>query len=42
MSEKGMTTLGTVLAVVLLVIGLTVVGFFVFFLLAVNSIGSNK
>lgn len=42
MSEKGMTTLGTVLAAVLAVIGLAVVGFFIMMAIALNSFGSNK
>lgn len=42
MSEKGMTTLGTVVAVVLAVIGLVVVGFFIFVAISINAWGSNK
>lgn len=42
MSEKGMTTLGTVVAVVLVVIGLVVVGFFIWLSIALRALGSNK
>ena len=42
MSEKGMTTVGTVVAIVLAVIGLVVVGFFIMMAIALNSFGSNK
>ncbi len=42
MSEKGMTTLGTVVAVVLAVIGLVVVAFFVLLAISLNAWGSNK
>ena len=42
MSQKGMTTVGTVVAIVLAVIGLVVVGFFVMMAIAINSFGSNK
>ncbi len=42
MSEKGMTTLGTVVAVVLAIIGLVVVGYFILAAIAFNAWGSNK
>jgi hypothetical protein len=42
MPDKGMRTVGVILAAVLVTIGLAVVGFFIFMALAVNSIGSNK
>lgn len=37
-----MSTLGSILAAVLVLAGLTVVGFFVFVAIALNSFGSNK
>ncbi len=42
MSEKGMTRIGIVVAIVLAVIGLATVGFFVFLSIALSSFGSNK
>lgn len=42
MNQRGLTTVGTVVAVVLAVLGLAVVGFFVFVAIAMNSFGSNK
>lgn len=42
MSEKGMTTIGTVLAIILAIVGLVVVGYFVMLAIALNAWGSNK
>lgn len=42
MSEKGMSTIATVVAITLTVIGLFVVGFFVLVAVALNSYGSSK
>lgn len=42
MKERGMTTIGTIVAVVLGAIGLAVVGFFILMAIAMNSFGSNK
>lgn len=42
MSEKGMTTVGTVVAIVLAVIGLVVVGFFILMAISLNAWGSNE
>ncbi len=42
MSEKGMSRIGTVVAVVLAVAGLVAVGFFIMMGIALSSWGSNK
>jgi hypothetical protein len=42
MSERHMTKIGIVVAIVLAVIGLAIVGFFVFFAIGLNAWGSNK
>lgn len=42
MNQRGLSTLGTILAVVLAVTGLVVLGFFVMMAIALNSLGSNK
>ncbi len=44
MSKHGMSTFGSVVAGILVVVGLTVVGFFVFVAIALSNMnfGSNK
>ncbi len=42
MSEKGMTRIGTVVAVVLATLGLLAVAFFIWITIALSSWGSNK
>lgn len=42
MSQRGMSTIGTVVAVVLVTVGLAVVGFFIMLTIAFQSYGSNK
>ncbi|MGI9120864.1 MAG: hypothetical protein ACR2G7_12215 [Acidimicrobiales bacterium] len=42
MSEKGMSTIGMVVAIALAVIGLVVVGFFVLVAVSLNAWGSSK
>jgi hypothetical protein len=42
MSQKGMSTIGAVVAVVLAFMGLVAVGFFILMGIALSSWGSNK
>ncbi len=42
MNQRGWSTLATVLAVVLTLLGLVVVGFFVFFTVGLNAWANNK